>query len=53
MIPNCKGCQENHGFACQLVAEGFNIATMKDREFIDKHHLHIIIVNNKGNLIAW
>ncbi len=53
MIPKCRGCEEEYGFACELVRDGFHIATMNGREFIGKKHLCIIIVNDDGKLMAW
>jgi hypothetical protein len=48
---NCRGCEYEYEYACELVRKGHHIATTVDREFIDRKHLCIIIVDDCGEII--
>ena len=51
MIPNCKGCQEEYETACEFVKAGHHIATTKEKSFIHKGHLFLVMVNDEGKIV--
>ena len=55
MILNCVGCEEEFAMACELVEEGYHLATTEDDETVIgcKGHFCLLIVNDKGNLVCW
>lgn len=54
MIPNCKGCEEEFGMACELVKDGYYVATTKsDNTIIGcKGHFCLIVVDDNGKYVC-
>jgi len=50
-IKTCAGCEEEWNIACELIEEGYHVATTIDRTFLKDKHISLIIVNDDGELI--
>lgn len=51
MIPNCIGCEEEFYEAEEMVSKGYYIATTIGREFSDKGHLCLLMVDDEGKIV--
>ena len=53
MKPRCRGCEEEFGFACNLIeAYGWHLAMTEDRpvNIGTKEHICIMMVDEDGNV---
>ena len=53
MISNCRGCEEEWSYACELAEDGnANLVQQEITHIGERKHFLIMMVNDKGDIIV-
>ena len=53
MITNCKGCDEELSYCCEMIQEGFHLVQQEITHIGERKHFVIMMVDNNGKVIVW